>query len=189
MLKTLLYFGLECVPMLLYYVVSFRYDFHTSTAIYVVATAVVVALMLFLQKRLPYLSLIFGFFVIASGVATIFSENPDIIIFSDTVYFLFGAAVLGYSLTRRRTLLEVLFSPSFAITQTGWRVLTWSWITVFIIAGVTNELVRIYMTPEWWIGFQFWRGCAIAGISLIFIGITRRHRLPEATPWGIRVLS
>jgi len=173
MLKTILYFALECVPMVLYYVVSFYYNFHISTAIYVVATAIVVALMLFLQKRLPYLSLIFGFFVIASGVATLFSENPDIIIFSDTVYFLLGAAALGYSLTRRRTLLEVLFGPSFAITPTGWRVLCYAWITVFVVAGITNELVRIYMTPEWWIGFQFWRGTAIAGLSLVFAFITR----------------
>ncbi len=189
MLKTLFYFGLECAPMLFYYIVSYRFDFHTSTALYVVASAIVVVLMLFLQKRLPYLSLIFGFFVIASGVATIFTKNPDIIILSDSIYFLFGAAVLGYSLTRKRTLLEVLFSPSFAITQKGWLILTWSWITVFIIAGITNELVRIYMTPEWWIGFQFWRGCIITLITFGFLVITKRHRLPEATPWGIRVLS
>lgn len=175
--------------MILYYVVSFHYNFRTSTALYVVASAVVVALMLYLQKRLPYLSLIFGFFVVASGIATVFSDNPDIIILSDSIYFLFGAAYLGYTLTRRRTLLQVLFEPSFAISSKGWRTLTWCWIIVFIIAGVTNEIVRIYMTPEWWIGFQFWRGCAIALVSLGFIYISRHYRLPEASPWGIRITN
>lgn len=187
MLKTLFYFTLECVPMLIYYAVSFRFDFRTSTALYVGATLLVVVLMLLLQKRLPYLSLIFGFFVVAAGIATVFSDNPDIIIFSDSVYFLFGAAYLGYTLTRRRTLLQILFDPAFAVSTKGWRILTWCWILVFVTAGVTNEIVRIYMTPEWWIGFQFWRGCAITLVSLGFFYITRRHRLPEATPWGIRV--
>ncbi len=186
MLKTLAYFALECVPMVLYYVVSFRTDFRTSTALYVLVTLVVVVVMLTLQKRLPYLSLIFGFFVIASGIATVYSDNPDIIILSDTIYFLFGAVVLGISLWTKRTLLEVLFAPSFAITKTGWRVLTLLWIGVFLVAGVTNEIVRITMTPEWWIGFQFWRGCAIAGISILFFFVSRHYRLPEATPWGIR---
>lgn len=173
--------------MVLYYVISFYTDFRTSTALYVVATLIVVAIMLYLAKRLPYLSLIFGFFVVASGVATVFSHNPDIIIFSDSLYFLLGAFLLGLSLRQRRTFLEILFSPSFAITTEGWKVLTWLWITVFLVAGVTNELVRIFMTPEWWIGFQFWRGCAIAGLSVLFLFVCRHYRLPEASPWGIRL--
>lgn len=187
MLKTLAYFALECLPMIIYYVVSFRTDFRTSTALYVLATLVVVILMLTLQKRLPYLSLIFGFFVIAAGIATVFSNNPDIIILSDTIYFLLGATVLSISLYRRRTLLEVLFAPSFALTRTGWRVLTMLWISVFLIAGVTNEIVRLTMTPEWWIGFQFWRGCAIALVSLLFFFVSRHYRSPEGNAWGIRL--
>ncbi len=189
MLKTLAYFLLECAPMIVYYVVSFYTDFRTSTALYVLATLVVVILMLILQKRLPYLSLIFGFFVIAAGIATVFSNNPDIIILSDSIYFLLGATVLGISLYRRRTLLEVLFAPSFAITSTGWRVLTILWMSIFIIAGVTNEIVRLTMTPEWWIGFQFWRGCAITIVSVLFFFVSRHYRLPEASPWGIRLTS
>jgi intracellular septation protein A len=187
MLKTIAYFSLECAPMVLYYLVSFHYNFRTSTALYVVATTIVVVLMLHLQQRLPYLSLIFGFFVVVSGIATVFIDNPDIIILSDSIYFLLGAAYLGYSLTHKRTLLQVLFEPAFAISAKGWRTLTWCWITVFIVAGVSNEIVRVLMTPEWWIGFQFWRGCAITLISLGFFYITRHHRLPEATAWGIRV--
>ncbi len=187
MAKTLAYFGLECLPMVLYYAVSFHTDFRTSTALYVLATLIVVVIMFVFQKRLPYLSIIFGFFVVASGIATVFSDNPDLIIFSDTLYFLLGAFLLGLSLRSRRTLLETLFSPSFAITTNGWRTLTWLWVTVFLVAGITNELVRIFMTPEWWIGFQFWRGCAIAGLSVLFLFVSRHHRLPIASPWGIRL--
>lgn len=189
MLKTLAYFALECLPMVIYYVVSFYTDFRTSTALYVLATLLVVIIMLTLQKRLPYLSLIFGFFVIAAGIATVFSDNPDIIILSDTIYFLLGATVLGTSLFTRRTLLELLFAPSFALTPTGWRVLTSLWVCVFLVAGITNEIVRIYMTPEWWIGFQFWRGCAIALVSLLFFFVCRHYRSPEGNPWGIRLTS
>ncbi|MFM2423620.1 MAG: hypothetical protein RLZZ70_5 [Candidatus Parcubacteria bacterium] len=173
--------------MVLFYVVSFYYDFFTSTLLYVLATLLVVIIMLLREKRLPYLSLIFGFFVIASGIATIASNNPDILIVSDSIYFFLGAIILLDSTRRNKTILELLFSPSFAITHAGWQTLTWLWIAIFIVAGTTNELVRIFMTPEWWIGFQFWRGCAIAAISVGFLLVTKKYRLPDASAWGIRL--
>lgn len=187
MLRTLISFAFECLPMVFYYGVSFYTDFRSATTLYVLSTLIVVVVMFLLQKRLPYLSLLFGFFVITAGLATIFTDNPDIIILSDSVYFFLGTILLCISLKTKHTLLEKLFGSSFALQPTGWRVLTKLWIGVFLSAGITNELVRIYMTPEWWIGFQFWRGCVIIGFSILFLFVCRRYRLPTASSWGIRL--
>lgn len=190
MVKTTLLFLLECIPMVVYYIASYHYNFISSTLFYVYATIGVVAVMFLYQKRLPALSLIFGFFVIVSGILTFFGDNPDIIIFSDTVYFLLGAAVLYRSHSWSKPLLERLFGHSFDLLPTGWRVMTWYWFSVFLIAGVSNEIVRHTMTPEWWIGFQFWRGLIILGIAFCLFPVCRRYRNPTTTnAWGVRVAT
>ncbi len=190
MVKTTLLFLLECVPMVVFYVASYHYDFITSTLLYVYVTIAVVTIMLLYQKRLPALSLIFGFFVIVSGLLTFFGNTPDIIIFSDTVYFLLGAAVLYRSRTWSKSLLERLFGQSFDLLPTGWQVMTWFWFSIFLVAGITNEIVRHTMTDEWWIGFQFWRSIIIVILAFCLFPVCRRYRNPlTTTPWGVRVTT
>lgn len=188
MLKTTLLFLLECVPMIVFYVASYHYNFIQSTLLYVYVTFIVITIMLLYQKRLPALSLIFGFFVIVSGLLTYVVDDPDIIIFSDTVYFLLGAAVLFWSLWWSRPLLHLLFGNSFDLVPAGWRLLTWSWIAIFLIAGISNEIVRHTMTPEWWIGFQFWRSIIIVVLAFFLFPICRRYRNQLTTnTWGVYV--
>lgn len=188
MVKTSLLFLLECAPMVIFYVASYQYNFITSTIIYVCATIAVVAAMLLYQKRLPALSLIFGFFVIVSGILTFFGDNPDIIIFSDTVYFFLGAAVLYRSHRWPKPLLERLFGQSFDLLPAGWRRLTWYWFGIFLVAGISNEVVRHTMTPEWWIGFQFWRSLIIITLAFCLFPVCRQYRNSETTNhWGVRI--
>lgn len=190
MVKTTLLFLLECVPMVAYYVASYHYNFITSTLLYLYITIGVVAVMLLYQKRLPALSLIFGFFVIVSGVLTFLGDDPDIIIFSDTVYFLLGAAILYRSRNWSKSLLERLFGQSFDLLPAGWRLMTWYWFLIFLVAGISNEVVRHTMTPEWWIGFQFWRSLIIVGLAFCLFPVCRRFRNPlTTTPWGVRITT
>lgn len=190
MVKTTLLFLLECVPMVAYYVASYHYNFITSTLLYVYITIGVVAVMLLYQKRLPALSLIFGFFVIVSGVLTFLGDDPDIIIFSDTVYFLLGAAILYRSRSWSKSLLERLFGQSFDLLPAGWRLMTWYWFLIFLVAGISNEVVRHTMTPEWWIGFQFWRSLIIVALAFCLFPVCRQFRNPlTTTPWGVRITS
>ncbi len=178
---------IECVPMVAFFVVSFWYNFWESTLIYVALTLMVVAYLYIVAARLPYLSLIFGVFVIGSGVLTLLFDNPDILIFADSVYFFLGAAVLTWSLYTPRTAVERLFAYAFDITPEGWRILTYIWISIFLVAGISNEAVRLTMSPEWWIKFQFWRGIAINICVLGLLPISRRYRNPATTNmYGIR---
>ncbi len=179
---------LECLPMIAFYVVSFYLTFLESTAIYVVLTALVIFIIKYTADRLPYLSIIFGVFVVGSGALTLLLKEPQILIFADTLYFFMGAAVLGYSLTTHRTLVERLFGYAFDLTPRGWRILTWQWVGVFLIAGISNEIVRIFMSPEWWIGFQFWRAIAINMFILVQIPYCYWYRVPETTNrFGVRL--
>jgi intracellular septation protein len=179
---------LESVPMIAFYIASFYLGFLESTAIYVALTLLVIAIIKHTADRLPYLSLIFGVFVVGSGALTLLLHEPQILIFADTLYFFMGAAVLSYSLTTHRTLVERLFGYAFDLTHHGWRILTWQWVAVFLFAGISNEIVRLTMSPEWWIGFQFWRAIAINVFILVQIPYCHRHRVPETTNWfGVRL--
>lgn len=174
--------------MVVFYLASYAYDFITSTLLYVCATILVTAIMIFYHRRLPALSLIFGFFVIVAGILTYLTDNPDIIILSDTIYFFFGAWLFYRSLGWSRPLLHRLFGHTFDLLPAGWRLLTWCWITIFLVAGISNEIVRHTMTPEWWIGFQFWRSVLITLFAFCLFPICRRFRNPHTTSdWGILV--
>lgn len=187
MWKVLSGLALECLPMVAFYIASFFYSFLEATALYVVLTALVIIIIKHTADRLPYLSLIFGVFVIGSGVLSLLFHEPQILIFADTLYFFMGAAVLAYSLTTTRTLTERLFDYAFDLTPRGWRILTWQWVGVFVIAGASNEIVRLTMSPEWWIGFQFWRAIGINVFVVAQIPFCYWHRNPETTNhFGVR---
>ena len=175
------------MPMVAFFVASYFMSFLHATMIYVALTAIVIGIIKQTANRLPYLSLIFGVFVIGSGILTILFHEPHILIFADTLYFFMGAAVLAYSLTTKKTVIERLFDYAFDLTPAGWRILTWQWVGIFLIAGVSNEIVRLTMSPEWWIGFQFWRAIFI-NICVIFqLPFSRHYRKTDTTnAWGIR---
>ena len=162
-------------------------SFIEATAIYVVTTLLVVIIIGFGSRRLPYLSLIFGAFVIGGGGLSILFDYPDILIFADTIYFFSGIAAILWFLKTDKTLVERLFGHTFALTPRGWQLLNWQWILVFSLAGISNEIVRAVATPEWWIGFQFWRGVGIVLLTIGNLYITHHYRDEAvAGAWGIR---
>jgi intracellular septation protein len=181
MIRTLLSFVLECLPLVAFFVASFYMSFLEATGLYVALTAIVVFIIKEMSARLPYLSLTFGVFVIGSGILSILFREPAILIIADSVYFFLGAFILLASLNTPTTLTERMFSYAFDLSPHGWRVVTWQWVLVFVAAGISNEVVRVMMTPEWWIGFQFWRALAINFVVLFQLPFYRLYRNTETT--------
>ncbi len=187
MQKTLAYFLLECFPMIVFFVAGQRFTFIEATIGYVIAMLLVVGIIGYGSRRLPYLSLIFGTFVLTSGLLTVIFKAPQILIFADSLYFFVGVAALLYYLHSSRSLLERLFGHTFALTQRGWRTLSYIWIGIFLVAGISNEVVRLTATPEWWIVFQFWRGAFILFLTVAQLSIAHYYRDQTLTGrWGIR---
>jgi intracellular septation protein len=187
MWRTTLCFILECLPILVLFVAGQYTDFFTALWYYLGSVLVAIIGIGIIARRFPYISVIFGSVIIASSLLSHHFNEPDILIFADSLYFFVAASALAISQWYGRNLMKFLFQPTFSITEEGWRILLWRWVVVLLIAGISNEIVRLTQTPEFWIDFQFYRSCLVLLFACTQFTLTRQYRIPDSsTPWGIR---
>jgi intracellular septation protein A len=75
------------------------------------------------------------------------------------------------------------------MTDLGWNILTKRWIAVFIILTVTNEIARMYLTPQDWVIYKSLATVGTIIFSLYQFTLSKKERLPESSPWGMRILK
>jgi intracellular septation protein len=186
--RALVHLGLEFLPVTGFYIVGQLSDFYTATAVLMILIVVSVSVGWWTEKRIPALPVLAGIFGLIGGSMTLWWQNPDALIFSDTLYYWSFASVLIIGLWRKVNLLQYIFASSFAITDAGWYKLTWRWIGLFIVAGLANEAVRIFLEPDDWIIFKPLKAFCIILFASYQLTLSRRYRLEEVSnAWGIRV--
>ncbi len=185
---SLLAFISEFGPLVSFFIAGKLFDFYTAVAILMATTLAAVTLSWQLDRRIPWLPIISAFFVVIGGVVTLSLRVPDAVIFADTLYYASISGVLGVTLLRGRLLFKTLFHSVFAITDTGWKILSWRWFWFLLLAAVANEIARAVLSPEAWIDYRFYKSMVITAFALYQFTCSRKHRLPdEANSWGLRI--
>lgn len=187
MFKTILLLFLEILPLLLFFIIGQYLPFLQAVSGYIFATIVVIGIIWHLQKRISFLALIFGGYVIVAGALSIWFRNPDILLLSDTVYYLGAALVVGILSVVKINVMQKLFGHTFAITDRGWQILNQRWMIVLALAGLSNELVRQFGTTNDWLLFQVIRTILILMFATYQFTLTKKYRRPDATAWGVAV--
>jgi intracellular septation protein A len=188
MRRTLILFIIECLPLAVLFGAGQYTSFYNAIWWYLGSVIAAILLIGHLAKRFPYLSVVFGLVIIVSGTLSNLYQKPDIIIFADSLYYFCAAIALVVGWLRGVNLLQKLVGPTFSMEKRGWDILLWRWVAVLILAGVSNELVRILETPEFWIEFQFYRTIVILSFATSQLFLTRQYRiLGETNPWGVRI--
>jgi len=179
---------LELAPTVAMIVVLPAYGFETAVLALVVATVLTVPLVYVLERRVPKFGLFGAVGVVVFGLLTVFSSDATYILVLDTLGAVGFALLLVVSRARGVLLLKEFFSPYFAITDTGWNILTTRWSVFFVFVAGVNEYVRLVYTPEQWV---VWNGVALVA-GLVFgtyqFTLSKRERLADASPWGLRRL-
>ncbi|MCW1887953.1 MAG: septation protein IspZ [Candidatus Moranbacteria bacterium] len=184
--KALLNIAIELGPIIGFLVLVESIDFIVATGWFVAFTALSLALAFYKRRTLALFPLIVAVSVIIFGALTLYFHDPFFFIFKDTVYNLtFGAAIFIF-LARDIILLKVFFQEVFAISDTGWVILSKRWGILFLLLAFSNECTRGFLTPEQWALYKL----VATGITTIFgvyqFTLTKKYRLPEASPWGLR---
>jgi len=118
---------------------------------------------------------------------TLHFTSEQFLIFGDSLFYFLMAAVVTLGLLANRLVLKAIFEATFAMHDKGWRILSWRWAAIFLLAGVGNELVRIYLTPEIWIDYKFVKVVIIAIFGFWQFNLARRYRIPGiSNEWGLR---
>jgi intracellular septation protein len=178
----------EFAPLVTFFIAGQVLSFSGAVLALIIATTVSIIIAWVYHRHIPIMPLASGSLVLLTGALTLYFNQPDAIIFADTIYFWGLAAAILVGFKQKKHILERMFDKTFAITKAGWDRLSWRWFAVLILAGFANEYVRIMMTPEFWIDYRFTKIIIIAAFSFYQFTLARQYKIEgESNAWGLRV--
>ena len=179
--------GIEFGPTLLFFAGATLYDFFVGVWWLIFGTCASLAISLWRDKRIPLFALIASAFVLLSGVITLYTKDPFWIVLEYALYNAAFALAMGIGYVRGTPALKPLFSTMFNLTDKGWHILSLRWGAFFFLCAVGSEVVWQCYGEDVWVVYRFTMTfvMGIFGFSQFFLA--RRHRMPDASPWGLRV--
>lgn len=127
----------------------------TATAVLIPAVLAALVVSYLRTKHLPIMPLITAVLVIIFGALTLYLQDPSFIKMKPTILYLaFGLALFG-GLLFEKPLLPILLDNAVALTERGWRILTWRWAIFFFVLATTNEFVWRTQSTNTWVFFKF----------------------------------
>ena len=125
-----------------------------ATGAFIAATALALLVHFVLVRRLPIMPLVSGAVVLVFGGLTLALHDETFIKVKPTIVnTLFGIVLLG-GLYFRKPLLAIVLDSMFALTEEGWRKLTFRWAMFFFVLAVLNEVVWRTQTTDVWVKFK-----------------------------------
>lgn len=151
-----------------------------ATALFMIATAIALAVSWSLTRTLPMMPLVSGVVVFVFGGLTLWLQDDVFIKMKPTIInTLFGAVLLG-GLFFGKSLLGYVFDSAFSLDAEGWRKLTLRWGLFFLLLAVLNEIVWRSFSTDAWVAFKVW---GIMPITILFtlsqMPLIMRHSLDE----------
>ena len=142
-----------------------------ATGLFMVATAIALAVSWLLTRTLPIMPLVSGVVVFVFGALTLWLQDDIFIKMKPTIVnTLFGVVLLG-GLLFGKSLLGYVFDSAFRLDAEGWRKLTLRWGLFFLFLAVVNEVVWRNFSTDTWVAFKVW------GIMPITLAL---HLQPDA---------
>ena len=196
-------FALEFGPLLVFFLGIMRSDWlvglfpslasigkpiFIATALFIVATAISLAITWALTRTIPLMPLVSGLIVLVFGGLSIWFQNDTFIKMKPTiVYALFAVLLLG-GLAFGRSLLGYVFEAAFQLDDDGWRKLTFRWGLFFIFCAVLNEvlwrgLAAAYppeLADEYWATFKLFGFTALTFLFVLSqMPLIMRHSVED----------
>ena len=178
--------AIEFGPTVLFFLGATLYDFFVGVWFLIVGTILSLAFSLIRDKRIPLFSVIVSSFVLLSGAVTLLTSDPYWVVLEYALYnIVFGGAMfLGYA--SNKPALKKLFHTMFHLTDKGWHILSLRWGVFFLLSAVGSEYVWRMYTEETWVYYRFIMSIVLAVFGFSQFFLARAHRLPDASPWGLR---
>jgi intracellular septation protein len=179
---------IEFGPILVFFVASEFVQFYQAVAVMLLATLAGVLVSLRKGDRLPLFAIFGTIALFIFGLATVITEDSNYYILSDTILDgLFALFLLG-SLLFKKTLLQVLFENTFAITDKAWRILTVRWAFLFITLATINEFIRVNYPEDVWVNYKLSTVFIILFFGLYQFTLSKKERLPGVSnKLGLRI--
>lgn len=128
-----------------------------ATGLFMVATAISLAVSWLLTRTIPAMPLVSGVVVFVFGALTIWLQDEIFIKMKPTIVnTMFGALLLGAFFAFGKSLLKYVFDTAFQIDEEGWNKLTVRWGFYFLAMAVLNEIIWRNFSTDFWVAFKVW---------------------------------
>ena len=181
--RSFLKFVTDFGPLLIFLIFYYNGDKNLKVAIppFIVATLIALAVVWFIEKKIPMVPLLGGIFITLFGGLTIYFDNPVYIYVKPTIInILFGLALLFGKYFTAEPLLKKMLGNSMKLNDEGWKILNNRWVYFFFGLALLNETVWRTQSEEFWVNFKVW---GILPLTLIFtafqISIINKYKLNE----------
>ena len=181
--RSFLKFVTDFGPLLIFLIFYYNGDKNLKVAIppFIVATLIALAVVWFIEKKIPMVPLLGGIFITLFGGLTIYFDNPVFIYVKPTIInILFGLALLFGKYFTEEPLLKKMLGNSLKLDNEGWKILNNRWVYFFFSLALLNEMIWRTQSEEFWVNFKVW---GILPLTLIFtafqISIINKYKLNE----------
>ena len=157
--KSFLKFLTDFGPLVIffYYYYDSGKDLRVAIPPFIIATIIALAIVWFLEKKIPKVPLLSGILITFFGGLTIYFDNPVFIYIKPTIInILFGLALIFGRYFTNEPVLKKLMGKSIPLTNEGWELLSTRWIYYFFGLALLNELVWRTHSAEFWVNFKVW---------------------------------
>ena len=169
--KSLLKFIADFGPLLIFFTIYYKSGNNLSVAIppLIFSTFIAVAVIYFLEKKIPYIPLIGGIVISLFGGLTLYFNNPVFLYMKPTIINIIFAITLIVGKTFfNKNFLEFFFKTAFQLDELGWNKLNNRWAYFFIFLAILNELVWRTQSEATWVNFKVW---GILPLTFIFTAL------------------
>jgi intracellular septation protein len=169
--RSIIKFVTDFGPLLIFFVIYFNGENNLKAAIppFIIATLISLAIVYFLEKRVPMMPLISGILISVFGGLTIYFDNKIFFYMKPTIINLLFASVLLFGkYFTQKPLLKIFFNNSLNLEDEGWQKLNYRWIGFFIFVAILNEFVWRTQVEAVWVNFKVW---GLLPISFVFIAL------------------
>ena len=181
--KSFLKFLTDFGPLVIffYYYYDSEKDLKVAIPPFIIATIIALAVMWFLEKKIPKVPLLSGILITFFGGLTIYFDNPVFIYIKPTIInILFGLALIFGKYFTNEPVLKKLMGKSLSLTAEGWEILNKRWVYFFFGLAILNELVWRSQSEEFWVNFKVW---GLLPITFVFTGfqirLINRYKINE----------
>ena len=157
------------IPLIIFFVIYFRYDQDLMLAIppFIVATLVALAIVYFLEKKISMVPLISGIIITLFGGLALYFDNKIFFYMKPTILSLLLAGVLYFGkFFTKKSLVKILFQNKLDLKDEVWQKLNNRFIYFFIFLAILNEIVWRTQSEPFWVNFKVW---GLTAINLLFI--------------------
>ena len=166
--KSFLKFITDFGPLLIFFTIYYKSGNNLSAAIppLIISTLIAVAIMYFVEKKIPYVPLIGAVVISLFGGLTLYFNNPIFIYMKPTIVNLIFAAILLVSKSFfNRNFLKLFLQTVFQLHEEGWCKLNSRCAYFFIFLALLNEIVWRTQPETTWVNFKVW---GMLPITIIF---------------------